>query len=85
MWELSGFDAVSQSLCGVAELSQMHESDFPGSFVVVILSSGLLTNEKRAVREQKTAFNAMVEGMVQSAWAFTLDWLHFEDEVLILQ
>lgn len=38
---------VSQSLCGVADLSQMHESDFPGSYVVIILSRGLLTNEKK--------------------------------------
>lgn len=61
------FDVVSQSLCGVAELSQMHESDFPGSFVVIILSRGLLTNEKKNRLGTKTAFNAIVEGMVQSA------------------
>lgn len=64
---------VSQSLCGVADLSQMHESDFPGSYVVIILSRGLLTNEKKiglkerlVKKKKKTPFSAIVEGTVQS-------------------
>lgn len=62
---------VSQSLCGVADLSQMHESDFPGSYMVIILSRGLLTNEKKSrlvqkKRRKKTPFSAIVE---RSSWS----------------
>lgn len=39
---------VSQSLCGVADLSQMHESDFPGSYVVIILPEACSQMKKRA-------------------------------------
>lgn len=56
MWQLREFDVVSQSLCGVADLSQLHESDFPGSFVVIMLSRGLLTNEKKEQTGKKTSF-----------------------------
>lgn len=59
---------VSQSLCGVADLSQTHESDLPGSYVVIILSRGLLTNEnksrlvKKKIKKQKKtpSFSAIV-------------------------
>ena len=44
MLDFREFDVVSQSLCGVADLSQMHESYFPRSYLVIILSRAFLTN-----------------------------------------
>lgn len=74
---------VSPSLCGVADLSHMHESDFPGSYVVIILSRGLLTNEKKSrlvvkTKSKKSIFSAVVKWFSQSE----LFWI---DEVRILQ
>lgn len=84
MSELREFDVVSRSLCGVADLSQMHESDFPGSYVVIILSRGLLTNEKKRAdwwlkKKHKKIFRAVVE------WLSRSELLRWIDEVRILQ